>query len=74
MKNNSLKENYINELRNSLKSLPSDERKDILYDYEEHFQMGLEGDIDNKNINGTVGQGNNNITITTISGDINILK
>lgn len=42
IKNSSLKDNYINEMKSFLSNLPSEEREDILYDYEEHFQMGLE--------------------------------
>jgi len=36
------KEDYLKELKKSLSFLPSNEREDILYDYEEHFQFGLE--------------------------------
>ena len=32
---------FIQTLRNGLHSIPEDEIKDILYDYEEHFEVGL---------------------------------
>lgn len=35
------KSSYLNKLRKSLSYLPSEEIDDILYDYEEHFQIGL---------------------------------
>lgn len=35
------KEEFINSLRRELGSLPQKEIEDILYDYEEHFQIGL---------------------------------
>ncbi|WP_432662382.1 DUF1700 domain-containing protein [Wukongibacter baidiensis] len=36
------KNEFLTELSNLLSSLPSDERQDILFDYEEHFSIGLE--------------------------------
>lgn len=33
---------YLNILSQLLEKLPEQDRKDILYDYEEHFRMGLE--------------------------------
>lgn len=36
------KEQFLRELSGHLRKLPEEERKDILYDYEEHFQFGLE--------------------------------
>ena len=35
------REQFIKTLRKELKGIPEDEIKDILYDYEEHFQIGL---------------------------------
>ncbi|WP_234978656.1 HAAS signaling domain-containing protein [Anaerosalibacter sp. Marseille-P3206] len=35
------KAEYIQSLRTYLKKLPPDELEDIIYDYEEHFQIGL---------------------------------
>ncbi|MCD7034258.1 DUF1700 domain-containing protein [Metabacillus sp. GX 13764] len=36
------KEQFLQELKAALKNLPQQEREDILRDYEEHFQFGLE--------------------------------
>ncbi len=36
------KEQFLRELSNQLRKLPEEERKDILFDYEEHFQFGIE--------------------------------
>ena len=36
------KEQFLNELSSHLRKLPDEERKDILFDYEEHFQFGIE--------------------------------
>ncbi|MEY8350550.1 DUF1700 domain-containing protein [Bacillus cereus] len=36
------KEQFLRELSEHLRKLPEEERQDILYDYEEHFQFGLE--------------------------------
>ncbi|CAM4121308.1 DUF1700 domain-containing protein [Bacillus paramycoides] len=36
------KEQFLRELSNQLRKLPEEERKDILFDYEEHFQFGVE--------------------------------
>ena len=36
------KEQFLRELSGHLRKLPEEERQDILYDYEEHFQFGLE--------------------------------
>ncbi len=36
------KVSFINALSNQLKKIPRSDREDILYDYEEHFQLGLE--------------------------------
>ncbi|PKL60493.1 MAG: hypothetical protein CVV33_02415, partial [Methanomicrobiales archaeon HGW-Methanomicrobiales-4] len=35
------KDEYLKKLSHSLVSLPDSERKDILADYDEHFQMGI---------------------------------
>jgi len=35
------KEQFLSELKKSLLSLPTDERNDILHDYEEYFTMGI---------------------------------
>lgn len=36
------KEQFLKELSNQLRKLSEEERKDILLDYEEHFQFGIE--------------------------------
>ncbi|PHA03116.1 hypothetical protein COE51_01875 [Bacillus pseudomycoides] len=36
------KEQFLHELSEHLRRLPEEERNDILYDYEEHFQFGIE--------------------------------
>lgn len=36
------KEQFLKELSSHLRKLPDEERKDILFDYEEHFQFGIE--------------------------------
>lgn len=36
------KEGFLKELSSYLRKLPEAERQDILLDYEEHFQFGLE--------------------------------
>ncbi|KFN03452.1 DUF1700 domain-containing protein [Bacillus clarus] len=36
------KEQFLRELLGHLRKLPEEERQDILYDYEEHFQFGFE--------------------------------
>ena len=36
------KEQFLSQLRRSLSGIPEEEKKDILYDYEEHFCSGLE--------------------------------
>ncbi|CAG9613461.1 hypothetical protein BACCIP111899_02676 [Bacillus rhizoplanae] len=36
------KEQFLHELSEHLRKLPEEERNDILYDYEEHFQFGIE--------------------------------
>ncbi|WP_432406607.1 DUF1700 domain-containing protein [Wukongibacter sp. M2B1] len=36
------KDNFLTELSNLLSGLPSDERQEILFDYEEHFSIGME--------------------------------
>ncbi len=36
------KEGFLKELSSYLRKLPEEERQDILLDYEEHFQFGLE--------------------------------
>ncbi|EMA6345113.1 DUF1700 domain-containing protein [Bacillus cytotoxicus] len=35
-------EQFLQELSTHLRKLPEEERRDILYDYEEHFRFGLE--------------------------------
>ena len=35
------KDEYIEKLSKLLKKLPKEEREDILWDYEEHFMIGL---------------------------------
>ena len=36
------KEQFSNQLKRSLSGIPETEKKDILYDYEEHFRSGME--------------------------------
>ena len=36
------KEHFLVQLRRSLSGIPEEEKKDILYDYEEHFRSGRE--------------------------------
>lgn len=36
------KKDFMNELSNSLENIPCEEKKDILYDYEEHFRIARE--------------------------------
>ncbi len=36
------KEQFLSQLRRSLSGIPEQEKKEILYDYEEHFSSGLE--------------------------------
>ena len=36
------KKEFLKQLDNLLSDLPADERKEILFDYEEHFRIGLE--------------------------------
>lgn len=36
------KDKFLQELLEHLRKLPEEERNDILYDYEEHFQFGIE--------------------------------
>jgi uncharacterized membrane protein len=36
------KEQFLNQLKRSLSGIPETEKKDILYDYEEHFRSGME--------------------------------
>ena len=36
------KEQFLSQLRRSLSGIPEQEKKEILYDYEEHFRSGLE--------------------------------
>lgn len=36
------KERFLKELSSHLRKLPEEERQDILFDYEEHFQFGME--------------------------------
>jgi len=36
------KEQFLNQLKRSLSGIPETEKKEILYDYEEHFRSGME--------------------------------
>lgn len=36
------KEQFLTQLKRSISGLKETEKKEILYDYEEHFRMGLE--------------------------------
>lgn len=36
------RDNFLESLEKSLNNIPPEEREDIIYDYEEHFRMGME--------------------------------
>ena len=49
------KEQFLNQLRRSLSGIPEQEKKEILYDYEEHFRSGLENGQEEEEIAGSLG-------------------
>ncbi|OIJ20130.1 hypothetical protein BKP45_10100 [Anaerobacillus alkalidiazotrophicus] len=49
------KNQFLNELESLLKEIPESERQDILRDYEEHFQIGLESGKDEAEIVASLG-------------------
>ncbi|ABW17651.1 DUF4097 family beta strand repeat-containing protein [Alkaliphilus oremlandii] len=49
------REEYLKQLKAALKSLPEDELQDILYDYEEHFDIGLSKGKSEKEISAELG-------------------
>ncbi|MGY0693417.1 HAAS signaling domain-containing protein [Virgibacillus sp. FSP13] len=52
------KEQFLKVLDKSLKKLPSDERRDIIQDFEEHFVFGLEEGKTEEEISATLGSPN----------------
>jgi uncharacterized membrane protein len=52
------KEQFLKQLSSSLKRLPTDERQDILQDYEEHFAIGLEQGKTEEDIASSLGSPN----------------
>ena len=49
------KSEFLNALSDALRGLPEEERKDILYDYEEHFAAALEAGKTEEEVAGTLG-------------------
>ncbi|BBB92005.1 MAG TPA: DUF1700 domain-containing protein [Methylomusa anaerophila] len=49
------KQEFLSKLEELLKSMPEGERKDILYDYEEHFQNGMANGKSEEEIAGSLG-------------------
>jgi len=49
------KQDFINTLENKLSKLPKEEQEDILYDYEEHFQVGVESGKTEDEISASLG-------------------
>lgn len=52
------KQEFINALQISLKGLPDEEITDIMYDYEEHFTIGMEKGKSEENIANSLGEPN----------------
>lgn len=50
------KAEFLDELRNGLKSLPKEQVDDIIYDYEEHFTIGLESGKTEEEISKSLGE------------------
>ena len=48
-------EQFLNQLRRSLSGVPEQEKKEILYDYEEHFRSGLENGQEEEEIARSLG-------------------
>ena len=49
------KEQFLSQLRRSLSGIPEQEKKEILYDYEEHFRSGLENGQEEEEIARSLG-------------------
>jgi uncharacterized membrane protein len=49
------KEQFLSQLRRSLSGIPEEEKKEILYDYEEHFRSGLENGLEEEEIARSLG-------------------
>jgi len=49
------KEQFLDQLRRSLSGIPEEEKKEILYDYEEHFSSGLENGQEEEEIARSLG-------------------
>ncbi len=49
------KQTFMSILRTQLKSMPEEDKKDILYDYEEHFAVGLSEGRDEEEIASSLG-------------------
>jgi len=49
------KEQFLNQLKRSLSGIPEEEKKDILYDYEEHFSSGMENGQEEEEIASALG-------------------
>ena len=49
------KEQFLGQLRRSLSGIPEEEKKEILYDYEEHFSSGLENGQEEEEIARSLG-------------------
>ena len=49
------KEQFLSQLRRSLSGIPEEEKKEILYDYEEHFRSGLENGQEEEEIARSLG-------------------
>ncbi|MCQ6268313.1 DUF1700 domain-containing protein [Fictibacillus sp. WQ 8-8] len=47
---------FLSQLKDQLKELPEADRQDILYDYEEHFRLGLEEGKTEEEIAASLGQ------------------
>jgi len=44
------REEFINQLDKLLRNMPENERKDVIYDYEEHIQIAVENDLDEEKV------------------------
>jgi uncharacterized membrane protein len=49
------KEQFLSQLRRSLSGIPEEEKKEILYDYDEHFRSGLENGQEEEEIARSLG-------------------
>jgi uncharacterized membrane protein len=49
------KEQFLSQLRSSLSGIPEEEKKEILYDYEEHFRSGRENGQEDEDIARSLG-------------------